>query len=92
MLNPEKQPLKQLLVHIERGEFQLAFETWSNFLRTTRQPCDHCPYPSPKVEHQCCACLEAKFRTLSLYKSGQTAVETQLLSAARNLNHHCTKL
>ena len=90
MIDFEKQPLWRLLNHIEHDDYTLAFGAWSEHLQNMSKPCEHCPYATPRAERECCACLEARYRTLSLYKSGQTGIEGQLLRAARKLNRHCT--
>lgn len=83
-----KQVLEQLLTLIERGECRLALVTWSEHHHQVAQTCDHCPYKDNDKDDDCCMCLEAKLRTLSLYEHGCDAFEQSLLNAARKLDQY----
>ena len=83
----------ELLPLIERNNYQLALRVWFDYRHSNPELCQHCPYKdSLHKPDDCCQCLEAKLRTLSLYQHDGGTYEDSLVGAARKLSRFHSQL
>lgn len=71
---------------LDQDKCQQALMAWHNHRQDTTELCTPCPYEQTlKGRNNCCQCLEAQLRTLSLYQHGGGHFEALLIEGARKL-------